>query len=68
MTRSPIELFWTAKKKVFREGHWHGKGGDGDAEAVYDRLSYSWNDLGNIYQLFFSIFAIKIYSINPIFL
>ena len=39
----------TIGKKVFREGHWHGKGGDGDAEAVYDRLSYSWNDLGNIY-------------------
>ena len=32
-------------KKVFRNGHWHG-GGDWDAEDVYDRLSFSWNDLG----------------------
>ena len=32
-------------KKVFRSGHWHG-GGDWDAEDVYDRLSFSWNDLG----------------------
>ena len=32
-------------KKVFRSGHWHG-GGDWDAEDVYERLSFSWNDLG----------------------
>ena len=58
----------TIGEKVFREGHWHGKGGDGDAEAVYDRLSYSWNDLGNIYQILFSVFTINIYPIYLNFL
>ena len=40
-----ITVLTIGGKKVFRNGHWHG-GGDWDAEDVYDRLSFSWNDLG----------------------
>ena len=40
-----VDMLTVGGKKVFRNGHWHG-GGDWDAEDVYERLSFSWNDLG----------------------
>ena len=41
-------------KMVFREGVWH-TGIEGDAETVYERLSYSWNDLGEFIQFIIDI-------------
>ena len=66
--------YWIVKE-VFRNGHWHLRG-EGDAEDAYNRLSYSWSDLGEymfpihsayfLFHIFPSFFSAIHESLPPV--